>query len=159
AVASTLSMELPLDTGRPRKGRWLEATAVSIALAGGGGLWATRQSLPGWLHRHPNNVVPALEAKASPLEPASSHRDPSPSAPTEQPALANTVPADTPAAVLQMATFQSSTRTQQAIQELANAGFRAYSVELPAQDGERRLTVLLGPYAERSAAERDLDAV
>ena len=57
-----------------------------------------------------------------------------------------------------MATFQSSARTQQAIQELGNAGFHAYSVELPSQDGERRLTVLLGPYAERSTAEHDLDA-
>jgi hypothetical protein len=57
-----------------------------------------------------------------------------------------------------MATFQSSARTQQAIQELGNAGFHPYSVELPTQDGERRLTVLLGPYTELSAAERDLDA-
>jgi len=57
-----------------------------------------------------------------------------------------------------MATFQSSSRTQLAIQELGNAGFRAYSVELPPQDGDRRLMVLLGPYTELPAAERDLDA-
>jgi len=57
-----------------------------------------------------------------------------------------------------MATFQSSSRTQLAMQELGNAGFRAYSVELPPQDGDRRLMVLLGPYTELAAAERDLDA-
>jgi cell division septation protein DedD len=58
-----------------------------------------------------------------------------------------------------MATFQSSARTQQAIQELRDAGYRAYSVELPPHDGERMLAVLLGPYTEPASAERDLDAV
>jgi len=57
-----------------------------------------------------------------------------------------------------MATFQSSSRTQLAIQELESAGFRAYSVELAPQDGDRRLMVLLGPYTELAAAEHDLDA-
>jgi cell division septation protein DedD len=56
-----------------------------------------------------------------------------------------------------MATFQSSARTQQAIQELRDAGYPAYSVELPPHEGERMLAVLLGPYAELASAERDLD--
>lgn len=56
-----------------------------------------------------------------------------------------------------MATFQSSARTQQALQELRAAGYRAYSVELPPQDGERRVAVLIGPYIDEADAERDLE--
>jgi type II secretory pathway predicted ATPase ExeA len=134
------------DVVRHRKGRWVVAAAAGVALAAGAGMWVTRQSLPRWLHRQQQTLVaPAVEAKPSlPIV------APEQAAPTAAPS--------TPTVVLQMATFQSSARTQQAIQELGNAGFHAYSVELPTQDGERRLTVLLGPYTELSAAERDLDA-
>jgi len=40
-----------------------------------------------------------------------------------------------------MATFQSSARADQATLELRGAGYRAYSVELPPQNGERVLAV------------------
>ena len=137
-------------------GRWL--IAACVALAAGVSVWATRQSLPRWLHRQQTLVLPAVEAKASPPFAASPHTDPPPPPPPDEAVSATAASPTTPAVVLQMATFQSSARTQQAIQELGNAGFHAYSVELPSQDGERRLTVLLGPYAELATAERDLDA-
>jgi type II secretory pathway predicted ATPase ExeA/cell division septation protein DedD len=59
--------------------------------------------------------------------------------------------------VLQMATFQSPTRVAQALQELRDAGYHAYSIEVPLRDGTRALAVFLGPYAELASAERDLD--
>jgi general secretion pathway protein A len=143
------------DVGRHRKGRWL--AAASVALVAGAGLWATRQALPRWVHQR-QNLVSAVEAKASPPATASNAGESPVIAPQDQPEPPAAASAATPTVVLQMATFQSSARTQQAIQELADAGFHAYSVELPSQEGERRLTVLLGPYVERSTAERDLDA-
>jgi general secretion pathway protein A len=161
-LASAIAVQNAPDVVRHGKGRWL--VAASIALAVGGGVWATRQSLPRWLHRQQNLVLPSVEAKASPPAAAGTQTEPplaTPTPPPEQAAsatAASAASATTSAVVLQMATFQSSARTRQAVQELGDAGFHAYSVELPSQDGERRLTVLLGPYAELSTAERDLDA-
>jgi type II secretory pathway predicted ATPase ExeA len=152
--ADTFVMPDAPDAGASGR-RWLIVAAACVALAAGAGAWATRHSLSQWLHRQPN-VVSAVEAKAPPA-PASTHVDPLTPLAVTPPAPADGAPAATPTVVLQVATFQSSTRTQQAIQELGNAGFHAYSVELPSQDGERRLTVLLGPYTELAAAERDLD--
>jgi cell division septation protein DedD len=63
-----------------------------------------------------------------------------------------------PKVALQMATFQSSARAQQALEQLRNAGYRAYMVELAPQNGDRMLTVFVGPYSDASDAERDLDA-
>ena len=60
---------------------------------------------------------------------------------------------------LQIATFQSAARTQQALLDLRNAGYRAYSVELSSTSGERLLAVLLGPYADLASAEHDLESV
>jgi hypothetical protein len=152
-LAGVIPVQDSAGVVRHRKGRWL--IAACVALAAGVGVWAARQSLPRWLHREQNLVLPAVEAKASPPAAASPYTDPPP---PDEAVSATAASPTTPAVVLQMATFQSSARTQQAIQELGNAGFHAYSVELPSQDGERRLTVLLGPYAELSTAERDLDA-
>jgi general secretion pathway protein A len=132
--------------GWPRK-RWLAVTAACVVLSAGAGVWATRHSLGLWLRRQPSVIVPAVEVRAtSPTPPPAT--PPAPEAPA---AVA------TPKVVLQMATFQSWARTQQAIQELRDAGYRAYSVELPPHDGERMLAVLLGPYTELASAERDLD--
>jgi cell division septation protein DedD len=131
--------------------------AACIALAAAAGAWATRYSVSQWWRRQPAVVLPAVNAKVQPA-PARTNVDPPVPLAVIPPAPAAAAPATTPTVVLQVATFQSSTRTQQAIQELESAGFHAYSVELPPQDGERRLTVLLGPYMELAAAERDLDA-
>lgn len=137
--------------------RWLMVAAACIALAAAAGAWATRYSVSQWWRRQPAVVLPAVNAKVQPA-PARTNVDPPVPLAVIPPAPAAAAPATTPTVVLQVATFQSSTRTQQAIQELESAGFHAYSVELPPQDGERRLTVLLGPYTELAAAERDLDA-
>ena len=135
------------DAPRGRRGRrWLTATAACVALSAGAGVWATRHSLALWLRPQPSVVAPAVEAKATPAPP-----------PAAPPAAEAPVPVATPKVVLQMATFQSSARTQQAIQELRDAGYPAYSVELAPHEGERMLAVLLGPYAELASAERDLD--
>ena len=134
---------------------WPAIPVGCAALAVGAGLSVARHSLPRWLHRQPNVVAPAVEARTQPSMSAGGHVD---LPVTTTPAPLEPVSAPTPTFVLQMATFQSSSRTQLAIQELGNAGFRAYSVELPPQDGERRLMVLLGPYTELASAERDLDA-
>jgi general secretion pathway protein A len=137
--------------------RWLAVTAACAILTAGVGAWAMRHSLAQLLHQRPNVVAPIVEAKAPPSTATSDHADPLP-VQAAAPAPSEAVPATTPKVVLQMATFQSSARARQAIQELRDAGFQAYSVELAPQDGERMLTVLLGPYTELATAERDLDA-
>jgi general secretion pathway protein A len=139
-----------------RLSRWLVATAACVALGAVLGIWAARQSVAQWLQQQPS-VAPSVEKKGPPPASAVGHADPPPPTPPA-PAPQDAEPAATPKVVLQMATFQSSARAQQAIQELRDAGFSAYSVELSSAEGERLLTVLLGPYIERSAAERDLDA-
>lgn len=137
-------------------------TAACVLLAAGAGGWAARDSLGQWLRPQPSVVAPAVEAKAAPPDPLPAAKatppDPLPAAPaTPAPVEPVPVPVATPRVALLMATFQSSARAQQAIQELRDAGYRAYSVELSQQDGERMLAVLLGPYKELAEAERDLD--
>jgi type II secretory pathway predicted ATPase ExeA len=56
---------------------------------------------------------------------------------------------------LQVATFQSEARAAQAVQKFRDAGYQAYGVERSLRDGTRVHAVLLGPYAQRAAAERD----
>ena len=129
--------------------RWLTMAAACVVLSAGAGMWTTRHSLARWLRRQPSVVAPAVEATATPPAPLL----------VTPPVQTAPVPVTTPTVVLQMATFQSSARKQQAIQELRDAGYRAYSVELPPHDGERMLAVLVGPYTELASAERDLDAV
>jgi cell division septation protein DedD len=56
-----------------------------------------------------------------------------------------------------MATFQSAVRAEQALQEFRDAGYHAYSIEVSLRDGARAIAVFLGPYAELTSAERDLE--
>ena len=149
--ADTVAAEAAPDGWSSR--RWLTVTAACVVLSAGGSVWVTRHSLARWMRRQQSVVAPAVEAKATSPAPLLT-TTPVPATP---PAPAEPVPVATPNVVLQMATFQSSARTQQAIQELRDAGYRAYSVELPPHDGERMLAVLLGPYTELASAERDLD--
>ena len=60
---------------------------------------------------------------------------------------------------LQMATFQSAARATQSLQEVRDAGYSAYSVEVSLRDGERSYAVFLGPYfgLARAQAQRDLE--
>jgi type II secretory pathway predicted ATPase ExeA len=60
---------------------------------------------------------------------------------------------------IQIATFESAARAAQALQELRDAGFRAYTVAVQLRDGTAALAVFLGPYDERASADRDLDRV
>jgi len=150
----TLAFSRAPQVGWARR-RWLAIPVGCAALAVGAGLSVARHSLPRWLQRQPNVIAPAVEAGTEPPLTAGGHID---LPVTTTPAPIEPVSAPTPTFVLQMATFQSSSRTQLAIQELGSAGFRAYSVELAPQDGDRRLMVLLGPYTELAAAEHDLDA-
>ena len=54
-----------------------------------------------------------------------------------------------------MATFQSQGRTEQALQELRDAGFKVYSVEGSLSNGTSAFAVFLGPYADRAEADVD----
>jgi cell division septation protein DedD len=58
--------------------------------------------------------------------------------------------------VLQMATFQTPARAEQALQEFSDAGYVAYSREVSLKDGAPAFTVFLGPYADLALAEQDL---
>jgi type II secretory pathway predicted ATPase ExeA len=147
-AAERLQPEEPGDAW-PRR-RWLTVTAVCVVLAGAAGVWATRHSLGDWLGRQQPPSATPVEAKSPP--PAAV----APSRPAPEP---EPVAPPAPKAALQIATFQSATRAQQAVDQLRAAGYRAYSVELAPQNGERMLTVFLGPYSDVSDAERDLDAV
>jgi type II secretory pathway predicted ATPase ExeA len=155
AAPATLAAAVAVEDaaeGWPRR-RWLMVTAACVLLAAGAGGWAARHSLGQWLRPQPSIVAPAVGAKATPPDPLpAAPATPAPVEPVPVP-----VPVATPRVALLMATFQSSTRAQQAIQELRDAGYRAYSVELPRPDGERVVAVLLGPYTELAEAERDLD--
>jgi type II secretory pathway predicted ATPase ExeA/cell division septation protein DedD len=144
------------DADRWSAARWLAVTAACAILGSGVGLWAARHSLSQWLKRQPNVVAPTVEARTPPPalpSPAANPLPPPPPTPVEAVSVTTTQ-----RFVLQMATFQSVARTQQAMQELRAAGYRAYNVELQLQDGARVLAVLLGPYTELASAERDLDA-
>jgi type II secretory pathway predicted ATPase ExeA/cell division septation protein DedD len=153
------------ETDRPRRGRWLALIGGCLALA---------TSLVGYgLSMSPvaprRSDVPMQPAQAQKLLPARPGDTNAP--PVEAPARvvssasegeltgSQSVVNGQAAArlVLQMATFQSPTRVAQALQEFRDAGYRAYSIEVPLRDGTRALAVFLGPYAELASAERDLD--
>jgi cell division septation protein DedD len=56
-----------------------------------------------------------------------------------------------------MATFQGDERTAKSLQELRDAGFKAFRVEVSLRDGGAAQVVYVGPYTDRSEAERDLE--
>jgi general secretion pathway protein A len=58
---------------------------------------------------------------------------------------------------LLMATFQGDERTAKSLQELRDAGFKAFRVEVSLRDGGAAQVVYVGPYTDRSEAERDLE--
>jgi type II secretory pathway predicted ATPase ExeA/cell division septation protein DedD len=129
--------------------KWLGVTAACLVLAAAAGTLLTQYSLDRLMQKQPSAVAPPAAPAASPAQAATTAQPQS----SPQP---ETVSVATPKVALQMATFQSAARAEQAMQELRNAGYRAYSVELPPRDGERVLAVLVGPYTDRAPAERDL---
>jgi hypothetical protein len=56
-----------------------------------------------------------------------------------------------------MATFQTAGGAARAVQELQDAGYRAYSADLTLNDGRPAVGVFVGPYAELAPAERDFE--
>ena len=66
-------------------------------------------------------------------------------------------PSEGPKYAISVATFQSQGRTEQALQELRDAGFTAYSVEGSLANGTRAFAVLLGPYTDLNEVDRDRD--
>ncbi len=58
---------------------------------------------------------------------------------------------------LLMATFQGDERTAKSLQELRDAGFKAFRVEAALRDGGTAQVVYVGPYTDRAEAERDLE--
>ena len=58
---------------------------------------------------------------------------------------------------LLMATFQSDERTAKSLQELRDAGFNAFRVDVSLVDGGAAQVVYVGPATDRAEAERDLE--
>ena len=57
---------------------------------------------------------------------------------------------------LRMGTFQVPENANRKVEELRNAGYRAYSSRVTLPSGRAAVGVFLGPYTERAEAERDL---
>jgi len=92
---------------------------------------------------------PSQSETAKPLasespKPAPGPADAAPSAPATRYALL-------------MATFQGDERTAKSLQELRDAGFKAFRAEVSLRDGGAAQVVYVGPYTDRSEAERDLE--
>jgi cell division septation protein DedD len=56
-----------------------------------------------------------------------------------------------------MATFRGDERTEKSLQELRDASFKAFRVQVSLQDGSAAQVVYVGPYTDRLEAERDLE--
>jgi type II secretory pathway predicted ATPase ExeA/cell division septation protein DedD len=142
-----------VDTGaaRQRRRTLLVALAACLALtAGFAGYWYSKApARPQAAVEQPTQSRPPIQAApAAVLTPIAAPE----TLPAPAPAPA---PFQGPKFAIRMATFQSQARTEQALQELRDAGFKAYSVEGLLGNGTRVFAVFLGPYADR--AEADLD--
>jgi general secretion pathway protein A len=124
----------------PHRARWLAAVCVVLAAVATGVVGS----------RYPRR--PAQPREPSVEEPARNSSPPPVAAPEPPPAPAS---ADLSRFAVQIATFRTSLRAEQAVRELRQGGYEAYSTEKVLRDGSTVFTVLLGPYAERTDAERD----
>jgi len=102
----------------------------------------------------PSPAAPAAQTLSQPEVAKPSRSEPSTPAPPAGDA-ASSVPATRFA--LLMATFQGDERTEKSLQELRDAGFKAFRVEVSLQDGSAAQVVYVGPYTDRSEAERHLE--
>ncbi len=94
---------------------------------------------------------------ASPAEPVRPAASPSPVPDLAAPPVGSATPAGPAGPVaLQMATFQSAVRAQQAVDELRAAGFDARSIPVSLRDGQPAIVVMLGPFPDVPTAEREL---
>ena len=58
---------------------------------------------------------------------------------------------------MQIATFRTAARAEEAVKVFQEAGFRARSSEVQLRDGNTAFSVQLGPYADRRAAQSDIE--
>jgi type II secretory pathway predicted ATPase ExeA/cell division septation protein DedD len=130
-----------------RRTTWLVAAGACVAVMAGLGVYSYSQAPS----RETATVAQPAQSRL-PIQPAPAAALTPIAAPEAPPAPATS---QGPKFAIRMATFQSQGRTEQALQELRDAGFRAYSVEGSLSNGTRAFGVFLGPYADR--AEADLD--
>jgi cell division septation protein DedD len=154
------------------------AIAIAAAIAVGAGLWQFRgmlQDLAGsaTVVHVPSPAAPApmvapgaqrpLEAALSaaevPAQPAASAAAERPAQPAAPAASVNaSVPDASMPYIIQVALFASVQRADRLIDELTQAGFRAYHGELVLGTAHLQ-QVLVGPYATRAEAEADRDRI
>jgi general secretion pathway protein A len=158
----------------PRRRPWLMPAAVAVGLiVGAAGYWLSKPPVPA---QQPSPALSLPVANGGPIESslaASSASDASapPSVPAdtaspvrtsasatdERVATARSVGEPGSGFAVQMATFKSETRAEESVAAFRDAGLQAFSVEKTLADGTRAFAILLGPYADRSAAEQGRD--
>ena len=140
-----------IGASRQRQRTWLVPVIASLMLlAALEGYWY-------WYSVPRPEPQPAVPAQSTEPEP--------PIQPIQTPPVEAVIPSATPEVTarkierfaIRMATFQSQGRTEQALQEFRDAGFKAYSVEGTLSNGTRAFAVFLGPYTERAEVDRDRD--
>jgi type II secretory pathway predicted ATPase ExeA/cell division septation protein DedD len=154
-TASSTAAEPVRDT---RKARTRAAIGVALLIVSGIAayrLWpARRVEAPAAIVQSP---VVAPRLTVPPQQESATTPEPSPAvARTPADNRAAATPAAENRAAILMATFVSDARTAKSLQEIRDAGFPAFSVEVSLRDGERGLAVYVGPYDDRANAERDL---
>ena len=146
----------------PGRQRWTRRLALVIALL------AVTTAVIGYRYRtpaeSPQTLQDVLTRPAESLVPPEPVLPPAPpdgtSATREpEPAISQVpVPSEPESArfVLQMASFQTATGAARGVQELQDAGYRAYSAGVALRDGRRVFAVFLGPYSELAQAAEEL---
>jgi general secretion pathway protein A len=145
ASASAVEREPLAMATTPNRGRWIGVAGVCLAVAAG--LLGFRYS------KVPARPLPSSVEQSAPQ----SVEAPTPAI-VKTSAPADATPAEPPVRfAVQMATFRTSRGSEQSVQELSDAGYKAYSAEKSLSDGSHVFAVLLGPYDGRPAAEQDRD--
>jgi cell division septation protein DedD len=99
---------------------------------------------------------PVTPAPSKPAEPTAETRpEPAPAAAAPAPSPSGSDAASTRTAIL-AATFFTDERTEKSLQELRDAGLKAFSVEVALRDGRTGKAIYVGPYTDRATAEADL---
>ena len=137
---------------RQRRRTLLVAASACLAVVAGLGVYSyskapssERQTV---IAQPPQPRPPIQPAPAATLTPIAAPEAPPAPAPA---------PSEGPKYAIRVATFQSQGRTEQALQELRDAGFTAYRVEGSLANGTRAFAVFLGPYTDLNEVDRDRD--
>jgi general secretion pathway protein A len=163
-VGQTTSEEGASEPASRRRLRWPMLAAAAVVLAAGlGAYWFLKGPTPSSsspsLDRRPAHDVPATADRggSSPRVPAGG-AVPAADSPVadREPGKPQTLEA-APGFAIQMATFQTSGRAAQALQQFLDAGYTGWSTKVDLRDGGQAFGVFLGPYETRTAAELELD--